>query len=176
MVTRWRRKYSSKMFCTPFEITPLYNHRVYFCAVIYVVIALLPPPRRLCFRRCLSVCLLAILCKNFERICLEILGKVGIGPVNNRLNFGGYPDHCLDTGIVFRILLRDRESWTALQLWRHFITSPVHDSATATALHAACSVTGARYRDTGETELDGGTHCPSASSILVYFQSAFSTP
>ena len=29
--------------------------------------------------------------------------KVGNGPMNKRLNFGGDPDHRLDTGIVFRI-------------------------------------------------------------------------
>ena len=29
--------------------------------------------------------------------------KVGDGLVNKRLNFGGDSDHCLDTGIVFRI-------------------------------------------------------------------------
>ena len=36
------------------------------------------------------------------------------------------------------------------------ITSPAHASATATALHAAWSVTGARYRETGKTGLGGG--------------------
>jgi len=35
-------------------------------------------------------------------------GKVGNGPLNKRLNFGGDPDHRLrDTGIIFRI----RHSW-----------------------------------------------------------------
>jgi len=34
---------------------------------------------------------------------MKVLGKVGNGPVNNWLNFGGDPDHRLDTGIVFRI-------------------------------------------------------------------------
>ena len=29
--------------------------------------------------------------------------KVGDGPVNKQLNFGGDPDYRLDTGIVFRI-------------------------------------------------------------------------
>jgi len=29
--------------------------------------------------------------------------KVGNEPLNKRLNFGGDPDHRLDTGIVFRI-------------------------------------------------------------------------
>jgi len=34
---------------------------------------------------------------------MKFSGKVGNGPVNKRLNFGGDPDHYLDTGIVFRI-------------------------------------------------------------------------
>jgi len=51
--------------------------------------------------------------------------KVGNGPLNNRLNFGGDPDHRLDTGIVFRIrrYLADTQSGinrlrcTTLQCW-----------------------------------------------------------
>jgi len=34
---------------------------------------------------------------------MKFSGKVGSGPVNKRLHFGGDPDHCLDTGIVFRV-------------------------------------------------------------------------
>jgi len=34
---------------------------------------------------------------------MKLLRKVGNGPLNKRLNFGGDPDHRLDTGIVFRI-------------------------------------------------------------------------
>jgi len=34
---------------------------------------------------------------------MKFPGKVGNGPVNKRLNFGGNPDYCLDTGIVFPI-------------------------------------------------------------------------
>jgi len=39
------------------------------------------------------VCLLATLCENFQtkRICMKFLGKVGSGPMNKWLNFGG--DH-----------------------------------------------------------------------------------
>ena len=33
---------------------------------------------------------------------MKFPGKVGNGPLNKRLNFGGDPDHRLDTGIVFR--------------------------------------------------------------------------
>jgi len=34
---------------------------------------------------------------------MKFSGKVGNGPMNKRLNFGGDLDHNLDTGIVFRI-------------------------------------------------------------------------
>jgi len=34
---------------------------------------------------------------------MEFLGKVGSGPMNISLNFGGDPYRRLDTGIVFRI-------------------------------------------------------------------------
>jgi len=35
---------------------------------------------------------------------MKFPGKVGNGPpMNKRLNYGGDPDHSLDTGIVFRI-------------------------------------------------------------------------
>jgi len=53
----------------------------------------------------LSVCLLAI---NFaqklpQRICIKFSGTVGSVPLDKWLHFGGDPNHCLDTGIVFRI-------------------------------------------------------------------------
>jgi len=44
---------------------------------------------------CLSVCLLATLCKNFERICMKFSGKVGNGPIYKWLNFGGDLDCCI---------------------------------------------------------------------------------
>jgi len=34
---------------------------------------------------------------------MKFTGKVGNGPRNKRLNFGGDPDHRLNTGIVFWI-------------------------------------------------------------------------
>ena len=34
---------------------------------------------------------------------MKFSGKVGNGPLNKWLNFGGDPDRHLDTGIVFRI-------------------------------------------------------------------------
>jgi len=46
--------------------------------------------------------LLATLRENFRTDLHEIFRKVGNGPMNNWLNFGGDPDHRLGTGIVFR--------------------------------------------------------------------------
>jgi len=37
----------------------------------------------------LFVCLLAICAKTSERICMKFSGKVGNGPMNKWLNFGG---------------------------------------------------------------------------------------
>jgi len=67
----------------------------------------LPPPRRIRNRRCLSVCLLATLFQNFETDCMKFSRKVGNVPGNKWFNFGGDPDHHLDTEIVFRI----RQCW-----------------------------------------------------------------
>ena len=51
----------------------------------------------------LSVC--SQLCaKTSARICAKFSAKVGNGPMNNRLNFGGDPDHRLNTGIVSRLV------------------------------------------------------------------------
>jgi len=53
---------------------------------------LLPPPRRLCFRHCLSVCLLQLCTKTSKQICMKYSGKVGNGSVNKWLNFGRNSD------------------------------------------------------------------------------------
>jgi len=52
---------------------------------------------------CLSVSNFAE--KSSQRICIKFSAKVGNGPVKKWLNFGGDPDHRLDTGtgIVFRL-------------------------------------------------------------------------
>ena len=76
--------------------------------------------------------------------------KVGNGPMNKRLNFGGDPDHRLDTEIVFWIRhygkwLTDIHSYRFAR-WRD------------------------RYRDTGKTCLGGGMHRPTASSSLFFLQ------
>ena len=49
---------------------------------------------------------------------MKFSGKVGNGPVNNWLNFGGDPDHRLDKRDCFpdSMLLGDTKSLTALQL------------------------------------------------------------
>jgi len=44
-------------------------------------------------------------------MCMKFSEKVDDETMNNWLNFGGDPDHRLDTGIVFRMsLLGDTES------------------------------------------------------------------
>ena len=42
---------------------------------------------------------------------MKLSAKVGNGPMNKYLNFGGNLDHSLDTGIVFRI----RHYW---EIWK----------------------------------------------------------
>jgi len=56
---------------------------------------------------------------------MKFSGKVGNGPVNKSLNFGGDPDHRLDTGIVFRIC----HYW---EIWKVVING--HTSAAHTDL------------------------------------------
>jgi len=70
--------------------------------------------------------------------------------MNRWLNFGGDPDHRLDAGIVFRFRYYFEMEKAWLRCSYDVITSPAQDSATATALHVACSITGARYRETGK--------------------------
>jgi len=71
----------------------------------------LPPPRRLCFRRCffLSVCLLATLRKTSKRICMKFSWRVGSDwPMNERLHLGGdpYPGARIPIRIRIRIWIR----------------------------------------------------------------------
>ena len=93
------------------------------------------------------VCLLATLLKNFERICTKFSGKVGNGPVNIRLNFGGDPDNHLDTGIVFLI----RHYWEI----RKMVNG-----------HKSAAHTDSPDGGTGKMRLGEGMRCPSASSLI----------
>ena len=76
---------------------------------------------------------------------MKFSGKVGNGPSNKRLNFGGDPSHRLDTGIVFRI----RHYWEIRKVANGH-KSPAHTDSPDSG--------------TGKTCLGGGMHCPSASS------------
>jgi len=82
---------------------------------------------------------------------MKFSGKVGTGPVNKRLNFGGDPDHRLDTWIVFRI----RHYWE--------IRKMVNGRKYAAHTDSPDGVT-------GKTCLNGGIHYPSASSSPLYRQ------
>jgi len=91
--------------------------------------------------------------------------KVGNGPTNKCVNFGGDPDHRLDTGIVFRtshcweiqklVVSTDRAAQRCSldhALWHchsnyGVITSSAYDRQRNW------------YRDTGKTCLGGGMHC-----------------
>ena len=89
---------------------------------------------------------------------MKLPGKVGNGPVNKRLHFGGDPDHSLDTGIVFRI----RHYW---EIWKvvngvNLLLHPVIHSYWFGSWRDW-------YRDTGKTCLGGGMHCLSASSSIL---------
>jgi len=88
--------------------------------------------------------------KTSKRICIRFSVKVGNGPVNKRLNFGGDQDHRLDTGIVFRI----HHYWE--------IRKVVNE-------HKSAAHTDSPDGGTGKTCLGGGMHCPNASSCITAF-------
>jgi len=77
---------------------------------------------------------------------MKFSGKVGNEPTNKWLNFGGDPDHRLDTGTVFRI----RHYWEIRK-----VVINAHKSAARTD------------GGTRKTCLGGGMHSPSASSIYL---------
>jgi len=79
---------------------------------------------------------------------MKFSGKVGNGPMNKPLNFGGDPDHRLDTAIIFLI----RHYWETLKVVNGHISAAHTDSPDG---------------GTGKTCLGGGMHCPSVS-ILIY--------
>jgi len=72
------------------------------------MILYLPPPRRLCIRRilflCVHVCMQNIDLKSYERMSMKFCGEVERGPGRNRLDFAGDPDSFVDPGSFFRIL------------------------------------------------------------------------
>jgi len=74
---------------------------------------------------------------------MKFSGKVGNWQKNKRLNFGGDPDHHLDTGIIFWELQKGVNG---------------HKSAAHTDLPDG---------GTGKTCLGGGIHCPSASIMVA---------
>jgi len=71
---------------------------------------------------------------------MKFSGKVGNGPENKCLNFGGDPDHRLDTRIVFRI----RHYWEIRKVVNGNISAAHTDSP---------------HGGTGKTCLGGGLHC-----------------
>jgi len=80
--------------------------------------------------------------KTSKRICMKFSGKVGSGPVNKWLNFGG------DPGIVFGIHI-NRLHCIMLQC----------TACTSRHRHSNCDVI-------TSPDLGGGMHCPSASDLF----------
>jgi len=72
---------------------------------------------------------------------MKFSGKVGNWQKNKRLNFGGDPDHRLDTRIIFREIQKVVNG------------------------HKSAAHTDSPDGGTGKTCLGGGIHCPSASSF-----------
>jgi len=71
-----------------------------FCAM---QMSLLPPPRRICNRRCLSISVLATLRKNLQTDLHEIFREGWQWANEQMIKFWCDPDHRLDTGFVLRI-------------------------------------------------------------------------
>jgi len=59
---------------------------------------------------------------------MKFSGKVGNWPLNKRLNFGGDPDHRLDTGIVFRFVTIGRYGRPYMVITGHKSASPQTES------------------------------------------------
>ena len=74
---------------------------------------------------------------------MKFSGKVGNGPMNKFLNFGGNPNQ--KSGYISGYGIRNPE------------TDPTTDQGPDP------------YRDTGKTCLGGGMHCPGASGSFIYF-------
>jgi len=112
----WLSTFTADWRCRwPCDVVTLYVWRLiasYFETVglVWYIIhkILLPPPRRLFNCRCLFVCLSVCLpISNFAQklpngFAWKFSGKVGNGPVNNGLNFGGDPGHGSGSGYGYR--------------------------------------------------------------------------
>jgi len=85
---------------------------------------------------------------------MKFLERVGNGAVNKGLNFGGDPDHRLDTWIVFRI----RHYWE--------IRKVVDE-------HKYAAHTDSPDGGTGKACLGGGMNCASASSFFSFLNYSF---
>jgi len=93
---------------------------------------------------------------------MKLAGNVGNGPMNKRLDFGGDPDHRLDTGIVFRIC----HYWEIRK-----VASTDCAARRWSAGHAPAGIAIARHRPTTDSHdrralAVVGMHCPSASSLI----------
>jgi len=96
---------------------------------MYVVKSEYLPPPMICYRRCwfvcLSVSLLATLCKNFKTNFHEILREGWQWVSEQMFKFGGDADHCMDTEIVFGFdTIARYGKLDCMQLWRHDVTGP----------------------------------------------------
>jgi len=125
---------------------------------------------------------------------MKFSGKVDNGPMNSWLNFGGDPDHHLDTGIVFRIRYYYETGKAGLHCNYDVIMSlariarlhcmqprctqrravrSMHERYGATLQHWACT---SRHRHSNydvitSLALGRGMHCPSVSSLLMFLGS-----
>ena len=107
----------------------------------------LPPPRRICFRRCLFLCLLPTLRQNFHTDLHEIFREGWQWASEEMINFGGSADHHLGTCVVFRI--------------RHYCDIRKVVNRCKSAGH-----TDSPDGSTGKTCFAWGMHC---SSALVFY-------
>jgi len=111
-------------------------------------------------RRCLSVCLFDCqqLCTTTsERTCMKFSGKIGNGPMNKWLHFGGDPDHRLD---IYRDCFPDSSLLGDTE-------SGINRLRCATLQCSACYSRRrhSNYDLIASLALGGGMHCPSASSF-----------
>ena len=82
---------------------------------------------------------------------MKFSGKVGNGPVNKRLSFGGDPDHRLDIGIVFQI----RHCWEIRKVVSRDCATRRCSAGHALAGIAIATMTSLRrHRPTTDSETD----------------------